>query len=123
MIDDLSCTSLPTLKARHDCSAVVHVFKILVSLSLLLQMSLFHTLVLIRDVAIPVRSTSPLVTLRSVKEASFILGLNFGISCLKMLHLVSLCLPSRLLSRLSSWTSCLLCYLGCLFIWSLSLFV
>ena len=61
----------------------------------------------IQDVTIPVRSTSLLVALRSVKEASFILGVNFEISCLKMFRLVSLCL----LSRLSSWTSCLMCYL------------
>ena len=80
-------------------------------ISLLLPMSLFLTLVPIQDITIPVRSTSSLVVLCSVKAASFILGLNFGISCLKMLRLVSLCLPSRLLSRLSSWTSCLLCYL------------
>ena len=46
---------------------------------------------------------------------SFILGLNFGIICLKMLRFVPLCLPSRLLSRLLPWTSCLLRYLVCLF--------
>ena len=80
-----------------------------------LPMSLFLTLVPIQDITIHLRSTSLLVAIRSVKEASFILGLNFGISCLKMLRLVSLCLPLRLLSGLSSWTSCLLCYLVCLF--------
>ena len=53
-------------------------------------MSLFLTLVPIQDVTIPVRSTPRLVALRSVKEAPLILGLNFGISCLKMLRLVSL---------------------------------
>ena len=68
--------------------------------SLLLPMYLFLTLVPIQDVTNPVcstMSTSLLVALCSVKEASFILGLNFGISCLKMLCLLSLCLPSRLL--------------------------
>ena len=79
-------------------------------------MSLFLILVQIQDVTIPVRSTSRLVASRSVKEASFILGLNFGISYLKMLHLVSLCRLSRLLSGLSSWTSCRLYYLVCPFI-------
>ena len=84
--------------------------------SLQLPMSLFLTLILIQDITIDVCSTSLLVALRSDKEASFILGLNFGISYLKMLRLVSLCLPSRLLSGLSSWTSCLFCYFFCLFI-------
>ena len=84
--------------------------------SLQLPISLFLTLVQIQDVTIHVCSTSVLVALRSVKEASFILGLNFGISCLKMLRLVSLCLLSRLLPGLSSWSSCLLCYFVCLFI-------
>ena len=51
-------------------------------------------------ILIPVLSTSLLVALRSVKEVSFILGLNFVISCLKMLRHVSFCLPLRLLSRL-----------------------
>ena len=83
--------------------------------SLLLPMCLFLTLVQIQDVTIHMPSTSLLVALRCVKKASFSLGLNFGIRCLKMLRLVSLCLPSRLLSGLSSWTSCLLSYLVCLF--------
>ena len=94
--------------------------------SLLLSVYLFQTVVPIQDVTIPVCSTSPLVAFRSVKEASFILGLNFGISYLKMLRLVSLCLSSRLLSRLSPWTSCLLWYLVCLLFflfWSLSMFI
>ena len=94
--DILSRTSLPSLGARRDCSTVLLVFKILAGVSSAPNVFIPHT-----------RSDSrlnhsrvlylyiPLVALRSVKEASFILGLNFGISCLKMLRLVSLCLPSR----------------------------
>ena len=45
--------------------------------SLLLQMSLFLTLTLIQEVSIPVHIKSPLDALCSVKEVSFIFGLNF----------------------------------------------
>ena len=76
--DFLSRTSLPTLEARRDCSTVVQVFKIITGLSSAPNVFIPHTRSDLRRYH-HVRYASLLVALRSVKEASFILGWNFGI--------------------------------------------